>query len=271
MISSPSNPLIKSIRKLRERKERESQRKYYVEGLRIIGEAAQSGAEIDHIILCRELLESEYGLHLADHFQAQGLDIIEVSRSVMQSFSLKEHPQGMGAVIHQKEKKLEELEYDPQRMYVALDSIADPGNLGTIMRTLDAVGGKGIILLDHCTDAYDPTAVRSSMGSIFHLELIECSFLSFSTWAVENHIDLIGTSDAAEMDYQNFIYPHRMILLMGSERQGLQPLHFSACAGVVRIPMIGSSDSLNVAVAAAVVLYEIFNQRLGRPIWKPGQ
>ena len=144
-------------------------------------------------------------------------------------------------------------------LWVALDSPQDPGNVGTILRTLDSVGGGGIILLDSATDPYDPTCVRASMGSIFDLSLVKCDFAEFADWIQKNRVTVIGTSGAAESDYHFASYPPSLVLLMGSERMGLQDQHLSICSQLVRIPMVGRSDSLNLAVSTGIILYEIFN------------
>ena len=141
------------------------------------------------------------------------------------------------------------------------DSIQDPGNLGTILRTLDAVGGSGLILLDHSTDPYDATALRASMGAVFSQQLVRASFSDFARWKQAGNFQLVGTSGSAREDYHEFSYPDPMVLLMGSERLGLQEEHLKLCDGLVAIPMVGRSDSLNLSVATGVVLYEIFNQR----------
>ena len=141
-----------------------------------------------------------------------------------------------------------------------LDAVADPGNLGTIMRTADAVGCRGIILLGHSTDPYDPTAVKASMGALFSLELFQSDWQPFAQWQRDHRITLVGTSDHAETDYQAIKYRRPLVLLMGSERHGLSSEMMTACDHLVQIPMVGRSDSLNLAVASAVMLYEIFNQ-----------
>ena len=141
-----------------------------------------------------------------------------------------------------------------------MDAVSDPGNLGTIMRTAEAVGSRGIILLGHSTDPYDPTAVKASMGAIFSLELAQSDWDSFLFWEKKNQLTIVGTSDSAKTDYQKVEYRRPMILLMGSERHGLPDEKQSACDHVVFIPMEGRTDSLNLAVATGVMLYEIYNQ-----------
>jgi TrmH family RNA methyltransferase len=126
---------------------------------------------------------------------------------------------------------------------------------------MDAAGGKGVILLDHSTDPYDPTAMRASMGTLFTQKLVRTSFNDFAGWILKNQYAVIGTSDAASQDYHDYNYPNPVILMMGSEQKGLQENHLKLCREVVSIPMQGIADSLNVSVAAAVVLFEINHQK----------
>ncbi len=190
---------------------------------------------------------------------------MEVSKSVFSSFSLKEGPQGLAAVMRQKWDNVASIELDPMGLWVGLDSVADPGNLGTIMRTMDAVSAKGIILIDQCTDPYDPLAIRASMGAVFSLKFIKIGSTDYISFIKTKKIFCIGTSDSAKQDYQSVKYPENMILMMGSERQGLHAQLVEICNHVVSIPMTGKSDSLNLAVATGVMLYEVYNQhrRLG--------
>ena len=261
IITSAANPRIKWLRKLRERKFRQESGCFYAEGLRIVVEAAQQGAAFETLVVAPELLTSPIGLELVEEQRRQGIEILEVAADVFQSFALKDAPVGLAGVIRQRWLPLAEVRPGPGESWVALEEVADPGNLGTILRTHDAVGGKGVILLGHATDPYDPSAARASMGALFSQRLVKASFEEFSAWKQGLNILLIGTSDSAPVDYQEVRYPATMVLMMGSERQGLAENTIRLCDAMVRIPMVGTSDSLNLAVAAAVVLYEIFNQK----------
>ena len=260
-ITSSSNPRIKWLRKLRERKFRQESGCFYAEGLRLMVEASRQGAKIETLIVSPELLTSAIGLELVEEQRRQGTEVIEVTADIFQSFALKDAPVGLAGVNRQQWLSLEEVDPGADDTWVALDEVADPGNLGTILRTHDAVGGKGVILLGHATDPYDPSAARASMGALFSQKLVKASFEEFSAWKQRLNIPLVGTSDSARVDYQEIHYPSPLVLLMGSERQGLAEQHILLCDTVVRIPLVGTSDSLNLAVAAAVMLYEIFNQR----------
>ena len=261
MITSPSNERIKNIRKLLERKARQESGLFYIEGLRIVAEAVEQGVTLDTLIVAPDLLKSTFGQELVAGQRAKGVSVLEVSSEVFQRISLKEGPQGLAAVARQRWLPMEQVRVEAGKTWVALDSVADPGNLGTILRTHDAVGGHGVILLDQSTDPFDPSAARASMGAMFTQRLVKASFAEFTEWKRKNAVFVVGTSDKAKTDYHKFRYPAALVLLMGSERQGLQEHHLALCDEVVSIPMLGASDSLNLAVATAVVLYEILNQR----------
>jgi TrmH family RNA methyltransferase len=262
MITSPANPLIKQIRKLlRERKEREASGLFFCEGLRVVGEAVQLGATIECLVVAPDLLTSEFGQTLIEEQRRIGAPVEEVSPAVFREISSKEGPQGIGALIRQRWEFLERVIPAPDELWVALDAIQDPGNLGTILRTADAVGVSGLILLDHSTDPYDLTALRASTGAVFSQRLVRVGLAEFAAWKREVNIPVVGTSGSAKVSYREMGYPQGMALLMGSERLGLQPAHYEICDQVVAIPMVGRSDSLNLSVATGVVLYEIFHQR----------
>ncbi len=260
LISSTSNPSIKHIRSLRQRKERERSGLFCIEGTRLVAEAIQTGAAIETLIVAPALLTSPFAQELIRSQEQQGTHCIEVTPAVFESISAREGPQGIAAVVRQHWQPLASIHLGSELAWVALAAIQDPGNLGAILRVSDAVGGAGVILLDHCTDPYDPTAVRGSMGAIFSQQLVRASFAEFARWQQQHSYTVIGTSDAAPIDYQALTYHPPLVLLMGSERIGLTAEQQAVCANMVRIPMVGRSDSLNLAVATGIVLYEIFNQ-----------
>lgn len=260
IITSFSNPKVKLIRKLDQKKYRQETGLCFIEGLRTVGEAIQVGSPIESLVTCPELLVSEFGQSLLEDPKVKEIEQIEVSAEIYRKMAHKDGPQGLGAIVRQQWQAVEEIEVAPDDMWIALDAVSDPGNLGTIMRTADAVGCRGLILLGQSTDPYDPTAIKASMGAVFSLILVQTSWESFISWKDAQRMMLIGTSDSAEKDYQAFSYSRPLILLMGSERHGLSTQMALDCDQVVRIPMVGRSDSLNLAVATAVTLYEIFNQ-----------
>jgi TrmH family RNA methyltransferase len=260
LITSFANQNVKLIRKLEQKKYRQETGLFFIEGLRTVGEAIQTGASIDTLVVAPELLVSDFGKSLLDHPAIQNVERIEVSAEIYQKLAHKEGPQGIGAIVKQDWQAIDHIQVDSGDLWVALDAVSDPGNLGTIMRTTEAVGSRGIILLGHSTDPYDPTAVKASMGAIFSLELAQSDWDSFLIWEKKNQLTIVGTSDSAKTDYQKVEYRRPMILLMGSERHGLPEEMQAACDHVVFIPMEGRTDSLNLAVATGVMLYQIYNK-----------
>jgi RNA methyltransferase, TrmH family len=289
LISSISNARVKQIRALRHRKAREATGLYFAEGIRIVTEAAQFDSTIESLVVAPELLKSAHALELVAARRQRGVPVLEVSRAVFEALSSREGPQGLGAVMRQQFEPLDSVTPGsglparstgvcaasgrvppagdlPARStgelcWIALDAAQDPGNIGTILRTSDAVGGAGLILLGQAADPYDPAAVRASMGALFAQRLVRAGWDEFVTWKHRRGVTVVGTSDKAAHDYRAAAYPRPMVLLLGSEREGLSAAQQQVCDRMVRIPMVGRSDSLNLAVATAVVLYEVFNQQ----------
>jgi TrmH family RNA methyltransferase len=261
LISSRANAAIKQIRALQTRKEREQTGLFFVEGIRLVTEAVQVGAAVVQGVVAPDLLKGSVGRATVAALRAQGVPCLAVTPDVFTSLSGKEGPQGLGAVVRQRWEPLAAAGSGMGLGWVALDAVQDPGNLGTILRTGDAVGAAGVILVGPTTDPYDPAAVRASMGAIFTQRLVRATWAEFAAWKREVDITLTGTSDKAAADYQAVRYRLPLVLFMGSERQGLSPEQQAACDQMVRIPMVGRSDSLNLAVATSVILYEIFNQQ----------
>lgn len=261
MITSQSNPKIKQIRSLRRRREREQTGLFFVEGIRIVAEAVQQGAHVEELVVAPALLRSDFALRLVESRKQAGVPCLEVSSEVFESISLKEGPQGLGAVVRQRWETLEMVRPDGELCWVALDGVQDPGNLGTILRTGDAVGAAGVILVGDTTDPYDPGAVRASVGAIFSQRLVRASLDELAAWKLAHQVVMVGTSGAAPTDYQAVSYAPPLVLLMGGEQRGLSQRQQALCDLMVSIPMVGRSDSLNLAVATAVVLYEMLSQR----------
>jgi len=260
IITSFANQTVKFIRKLEQKKYRQETGQYFIEGLRTVGEAVQTGAPIESLIISPELLISDFGQRLLTHPSLENVERIEVSTEIYKKIAHKNGPQGIGALVHQNWQKLNTITVQPEDVWVILDEIGDPGNLGTILRTADAVGCRGVILTGFSTDPYDPTAVKASMGSIFSLELVQTDWAQLHVWYSAQKLTLVGTSDSAEMDYQAVRYQRPLGVVMGSERHGLSPEVAAACDWMVHIPMEGRCDSLNLAVATGVILYEVYNQ-----------
>lgn len=260
MLTSRNNPTIKQIRALRQRQERATTSQFLVEGIRIVAEAVQMGAPIEALIVAPDLLTSPFAHALVAAQRAAGTAIIETSGDVFASLSSKDGPQGLAAVVRQRWHTLSDLDPAAGLCWIALNAISDPGNLGTILRTSDAVGGAGVILLGNCTDPYDPATARASMGALFTQRLVQSSWIAFANWQRASGWHVVGAADSATTQYRAFPYPRPLILLMGSEREGLSPEQQALCVAMVSLPMRGHADSLNLAVATGVLLYEVLHQ-----------
>jgi TrmH family RNA methyltransferase len=245
VITSLSNPLIKHARALHQKKARLESGTFLVEGIHHVGEAIDAP----------ELLTSAFARDLIARL---GTKPQPVSTPVMESLADKDNPQGILAIVRQKQTQIDELKPGAQtiRWAAALVSPQDPGNVGTILRTLDAVGADALFLLDGGVELYHPTVVRSSMGTIFWKPVIHASFEEFVTWARKGNYQLIGTSAHGDVDYQTLVPQAPWILVLGNEQKGLSTAQTNACDVAVSLPMKGRVSSLNLAVAAGVLLYQ---------------
>ena len=264
LITSAANERIKRIRALRMRKTRDEVGLAFVEGIRAVVEAVQVEAPIEVLISCPKLLRGDAVWAALATARHRDIEVIEVDETVFRTLSKREGPQGIAATVRQRWERLDEVDPQPGETWVALESAADAGNIGTIIRTCDATGAAGVILLDHTADPYDPVAMRASTGAIFTTRLVRANFDVFREWARERGIVVVGTSGVADEDYRTADYGDRTVLLMGSERAGLSDAYRSLCDQLVSIPMRGRADSLNLAVATALVLYEVLHRREGQ-------
>ena len=251
LITSLTNPLIKKTRALRQRKARAETGLFITEGLHHVGEALEAGWEIASILYSPDVLTSDFGRDLISRVMPAAQP---VSAQVMESLADKDNPQGILAVVHQRLTRLDDLE--SVRMGVAVVSPQDAGNVGTILRTLDAVGADALFLLDGGVDPYHPTSVRASMGTIFWKPIIQTSFDEFMSWSRRGGYQLIATSAHSQRNYLELKPDLPWILLPGSEQKGLLPEQIRACDVSVSLPMRGRASSLNLAVAAGILLYQ---------------
>jgi TrmH family RNA methyltransferase len=268
LITSLSNPLVKQARALHQKKVRQESRSFLVEGIHHVGEVVEAGWEVETILYAPELLTSTFARELIDRFRSKSQP---VSTPVMESLADKDNPQGILAIIRQKQTRIDQLKHSNApgaqkiKCAVALVSPQDPGNVGTILRTLDAVGADALFLLDGGVELYHPTVIRSSMGTMFWKPIIQASFDEFVTWARKENIQLIGTSAHGDVDYQTLIPQTPWVLVLGSEQKGLSAAQANACDVSVSLPMKGRVSSLNLAVAAGVLLYQYCGGQVASP------
>jgi len=257
-IYSRNNPKVKHARALRERKHRQVSGLFLIEGIYHVGAAVEAGATLESIFFAPDYLHSEFALSLIAEQTSRGVPCYATPPAVFDSLADKDNPQGIIAVARQRWVSLDQLAPNNFLWGVALVAPQDPGNLGAILRTIDAVGASGLLLLDASADPYHPSAVRASMGAIFWHPVLMTSFADFAHWAHQHSYHIYGTSAHASRDYREIAtYERPLILLMGSERQGLTTEQDGVCQELIRLPMRGHVTSLNLAVAAGVMLYTL--------------
>lgn len=261
LIASRNNPYLRKLRLLHQREGRDKTGLFLIDGIRPVAEAIKMDVKLETLLLAPRLLIHPSAQRLARRLQRSGTPILSVTPEVYHSLSQAVEPQGIGAVVRQKWERLDQVKPSRGLCWVAVESVQSPGNLGTIIRTSEAVGCAGLILIGDSADPYDPATVRASMGALFNQRFVRTSQAAFAEWKKRRQCTLVGTSPAAERDYHTVVYPRPTILLMGSEKQGLSEAMQALCDLRVKIPMVGRSDSLNVAVATSILLYELFNQR----------
>jgi len=251
-ITSLTNPTVKAVRALHMRKTRQETGLFLVEGLKSIVEALDLGhaprtilygAKADHPLLTRAI--------------AAAAEAIEVNTAILEKVSRRDNPQMVLGVFEQAHSTLETADPRDATCWVALEAVRDPGNLGTIIRTADAAGCGGVILVGDCCDPYSVEAVRATMGSIFATPIIRAPTADFLDWRQRWPGAVIGASLAATNDFRSAPYRAPNLILMGNEQSGLTPELASACDVLVKIPMRGRADSLNLAVATGVMIYAV--------------
>ncbi len=253
-ISSLTNDKVKLINSLHHRKYRREHNLFVAEGIRICREAAENGWKIKYLLYDNTNIDTHIIENLINYVLRVGADVIGVTSEILSKISHKENPQNVLCVICQKWNDLPTI--IKNKTFVALETVRDPGNLGTILRTMDGVGATDCILLDDCTDPFSYEAVRSSMGAIFNVNIIASSSTDFIKWKSRHKISLIGTSLNNANDYTKTNWQVPFVLAMGNEQKGLSHIILNECDQLIKLPMLGRSDSLNLAVSTGVALYE---------------
>ena len=261
MITSTSNPLIKRIRKLKQKKFRVQEGAFFVEGVRVFLSAVEAKTPLQTILYSPELLTSDLALASIINQREAGIDCVETTAQVFQSISSREHPVGLGAIVSTIWLPLESLPVPQDGVFVCLVDVAEPGNLGSIIRTVDAIGGDGLVIAGQGVDPFHPTAVKASMGTLFHVPISRVdSGQDLLRWTKERDITTVMTSARAAQSFWDADYRRPIMIMMGSEREGLPAELMTRGDYSVSIPMRGSASSLNLAVAAGLIMYEILRR-----------
>jgi len=255
-ITGFSNPLVKQVRALRDKKHRRADGRFLAEGLRILTEALDAGIAPQMLWRTAE----SAGHPLVARLEAAAGEVFETTADILSKLSGKDNPGSVIGVYSERLTPLEDLDRGAAPIWIVAERLRDPGNLGTILRTGDAVGAGGLILIDDCTDPFSVEAVRASMGAIFTQTVTAASWGDFIGWLRGGVGQLVGTSLNTATDYQDAKYDAPTFILVGNESQGLPKDYEAACDLLVKMPMRGRADSLNAAVATAVMAYEVLNQ-----------
>ena len=257
-ISSKENELIKHIKKLKDKKERDISNEYVIEGIKLIQEAIQENVNIKQIIVCDDCDKTE-SIPKDLMYEIAKYDCVYVTKKIFKYISEVQEPQGILAVI-EKNNKDREIDYT-QDIIVALDNVQDPGNLGTILRTVDSIGLTQILVSKGTADSYNPKVVRSTMGAIFRIKIIECEDLEKILKEVKKHkFKVVVTSLQTENSIYEINY-NKKVIVIGNEAKGVEKNIQDLADEKIKIPMLGKTESLNASVATGIVLYEYVRQK----------
>jgi len=261
-ITSLTNPTIKDIRGLALAKNRKESGLFVTEGMKLVADAVEEDWPIKILVYGAKVADHPVVKRVATTAHARGGDVLEVSEAVLSKITRRDNPQMVVGVFEQKLTPKGEIKPGPTGVWVALEGIKDPGNLGTIIRTADAVGAEGVILVGDTVDPFGVEAVRATMGSIFHMKLARMSVDEFKAWRKGWPGIVVGTHLSGKSDYRTIDYDRPVMLFMGNEQSGLPEDLAATCDHLVKIPQAGRADSLNLAIATGVMLYEIRRDKL---------
>lgn len=263
-VLAAESPIVEVERLQTDRSHRDARRAFFVEGVRNVIRAVGRGYNIEAILQSDRLLTVRTARQLVRECRRSGIPVFGVSPEEFRKISKLHHASGVGAIVSQRWSRLHSISPKAGLCWIVLERVRSPGNLGSLMRTSESVGGAGFILVGDAVDPHDPAVVRGSMGSIFGQDLVRTDYASLRHWLRRHRCRLVGASPDGEHDLHRFEFPRPTILLLGEERKGIDPRQRDLCPHLVRIPMVGWPDSLNLAVAGGLLVYEVFRARSAR-------
>ncbi|MGR9551581.1 TrmH family RNA methyltransferase [Rhizobium leguminosarum] len=256
-VTSLANPIIKDIKALTNKKSREESGAFLAEGLKLVIDAIELGWAIRTLVYAKAAKGKPLVEQMAARTVASGGLVLEVSEKVIASITRRDNPQMVVGIFEQRWKPLRDIRPRDGETWVALDRVRDPGNLGTIIRTADAAGASGIILVGETTDPFSLETVRATMGSVFAVPVARATPEEFIAWRKSAGVSVVATHLAGAIDYRTIDYRKKpVVLLMGNEQSGLPEQLAKEADALARIPQQGRADSLNLAVATAIMLFE---------------
>jgi TrmH family RNA methyltransferase len=258
-ITGFSNPTVKFLRSLRDKKHRRRERRFLAEGLRLLTNAREAGKLPEMLVMATNRQPHPLLDALATDVAAAGGEVIEMDEDILAKVTGKDNPQAVAGVFAEFDTRLAGLDRRAARIWLVAQALRDPGNLGTMLRTGDAVGAGGLILIDDCADPFSVEAVRASMGAVFTQAIAQARWSEFIAWLRQDNDaggQLVAASLRDAVDYRTAAYAAPCFLMVGNESRGLPADYEDACDLRVTMPMLGRADSLNAAVAGAVLAYE---------------
>lgn len=264
LITSTGNPVVKRMRQLAERKHRRREGAFVVHGIQPVWQAVEAQADIELLVVAPDLLKYAPAARMVEEQEERGVRVVRISADLFIRLSDRDGPSGLAAIVRGRLRQLDEIPVRPDARLVVLYEVGNPGNLGTIVRTADATDTTAVILIGKATDPFDPVAVKASMGALFNVPVAHAATAEdFLSWAGEHGITVATTSAAAETNFWHMEYPTPLAIMLGAEGPGLPPDVLARGELRLHIPMVGTAESLNLAVSAGVLLYEAWRKTGG--------
>lgn len=265
LVTSFQNPEVKTAYRLKNKRQRDLTDTFFIEGFRELSRAVQGKITIEKLFFSPEHFLKDQESSLIEQIAKMGAELIQCSKAVFEKLSLRDRPDGLIAVAKQRHLKIQDLENiikKKQNPFLLIaESIEKPGNLGTILRSCDAVQVDAAIICDQCTDIYNPNVIRSSIGTLFTQKVIECTTKDLLGCLLKSRIQIVAATPHAKKEYTQVDLAKKVAIVVGSEQYGLSKSWMEKCNIQVKIPMLGAVDSLNVSAATTLLLYEVIRQR----------
>lgn len=260
-LSSTQNPTIKHVCQLRDRKHREAEQLTVLEGYRELTRGSEYGLELTEVFFCPELFLGENEWSLLESLEQKGARLYQVPDFLLIKMAYRDRPEGLIAVAKMRRHTLDDLPLVPNGLYLVAEAVEKPGNLGSMLRSADASGVNGLIICNKCTDIYNPNVIRASTGALFSVPLAECTSEEALAWLRKHKIATLAATPHTEQIFTDVDMTQAVAIVVGTEQVGLTELWLKESDIPVRIPMLGKIDSLNVATATTILLYEAARQR----------
>ena len=260
-LTSLKNPKVKYVHKLRNRRFREKEQKTLLEGYRELTRSSEYGMKVLEVFYCPSMFLGENEVPLLKELEEQGVATFEVNEQILEKIAYRDRPEGLIAIAEIQSHTLADIPVVENGLYLIAESIEKPGNLGSILRSADAAGVTGIILCDKCTDIYNPNVIRASTGALFSVPLAECTAQESFDWVRQHNIKVLAATPHTENIHTDADMTQSVAIAVGTEQSGLTDFWMDEADIKVKIPMLGKIDSLNVATATTIMLYEAARQR----------